>query len=58
MKENAGFFTSRLKTDFLDTDSYFLPANQNVRLQHITNQNSCDVTAVFPYSNPNTVVDQ
>ena len=34
------FFKVLIETDFFDTRSYFLPANQNL----------CDVTAVFPYS--------
>ena len=33
MKENAVFFVNLLiETDFLDTDSYFPPADQNERL--------------------------
>ena len=32
MKENAGFLYVLIETDFLDTCSYFLPANQNVHL--------------------------
>ena len=33
MKENADFFSCLLiERDFLDTRSYFLPANQNARL--------------------------
>ena len=34
MKENAGFFFFYflIETDFLDTRSYFLQANQNARL--------------------------
>ena len=32
MKENAGFFYFLIETDFLDTRSYFLQTNQNLRL--------------------------
>ena len=32
MKENAGFFYLLIEKYFLDTRSYFLPANQNSRL--------------------------
>ena len=33
-------------------------ASDNVIYQSITNQNSCDVTAVFTYSHLNTAIDQ
>ena len=57
MKENAGFYFL-IETDFLDTRSYFLPANQNACLTIHNQSNSCDVIAVFPYSHLNTAIDQ
>ena len=59
MKENAGvFFTSWLKQIFLiHAHISYQPIKTQV-WQHITNQNSRDVTAVFPYSHLNTDIDQ
>ena len=58
VKENAGFFTSRLQQIFLiHAHISFQPIKTRV-WQHITNQNSCNVTAVFPRSHLNTAIDQ
>ena len=39
--------------------STFLPANQNLHLAlHTTNQNLCDVTAMFTYSHLNKPINQ
>ena len=56
MKENVGFFTFRLKFSWY---RLIFPTSQSKRASdNITNQNSCDVTAVFPYSHLNTAIDQ
>ena len=58
MKENAGFLTSWLKKIFLiHAHISYQPIKTSV-WQYITNQNSCDITAVFPYSHLNTANDQ
>ena len=58
LKENAGFFLLLTETDFLDT-RFIFPTIQSKRASdYITNQNSCDVTAVLPYSHLNTAIDQ
>ena len=58
MKENAGFFTSWLKQIFLiHAHISYQPIKMRV-WQHITNQNSRDVTAVLIYSHLNTGIDQ
>ena len=58
MKENAGFLTSWLKQIFL-THAHISYQPMKTRVwQYITNQNSGDVTAVFPYSHRNAAIDQ
>ena len=58
VEENAGFFTFWLKQIFL-THAHISYQPIKTRVwQYITNQNSCDVTAVFPYFHLNTAIDQ
>ena len=57
-EENCWFSKSWLKQIFwIHAYISYQPIKTGV-WQHITNQNSCDVTAVFPYSHLNTAIDQ
>ena len=58
MKENTDFFTFWLKQIFLIHGHISYQPIKTRVWQYITNQNSCDVTAVFPYSHLNTAIDQ
>lgn len=50
--------TSWSKKIFLICTHISLPGNQNAHLKHITNQNWCDITTVFKYSQLNTPINQ
>ena len=57
MMENAVFLL--LDSNRFSLYTLIFPTSQSKRASgYITNQNSCDVTAVFPYSHLNTAIDQ